>query len=179
MAKLQLVSPWANYYQELNAFFRGDPDVTVVYDEQETEVKIYVRGNEKAAAIDELLPSSREFGTVTLKITVIPANYAPSTIDSPYARGRSVWRNMNDTQKMFMTALRDNPAFSFTEKVCLQTNEIVYIVFENKVVQYYNDDLGDYYGQCSTLYQNIAADIFKPIDGVHYCTDKPNRNDEF
>ena len=180
MAKLQLVSPWVNYYHKLNAFFRGDHDVTVVYDEQETEVKIYVIGNEKASSLEELLLSSRELGTVTLKITVIPVNYTSSTINSPYGRGWTVWRNMNDTQKLFMTALRDNPAFSFTDRVCLQTNEITYIVFKNEVVQYCNDDIGDYYGQCSTLYQHIAAEIFNPINGVRYCTDKPDRyNDEY
>lgn len=179
MAKLQVVSPWVNYYYKLNAFFRGDPDVTVVYDEKKTEVKLYVRGDEKASAIEELLPASREFGTVALKITVIPANYSSSTIDSPYARGRTVYRDMNDTQKLFMTALRNNPAFSFTDRICLQANEITYIVFENKVVQYYDDNIMDYYGQCSTLYQNIAADIFNPINGVRYCTDKPGRNYEF
>ena len=79
---------------------------------------------------------------------------------------------------MFITAFRGNPAYSFTDSVDLRTNRIIYIVFRNVVVQYYNDDLGDYYGQCSTLYQNIAADIFKPIDGVHYCTDKPYYREE-
>ena len=59
MAKLQLVSPWINFYHEVNALFRYDRDVTVIFDEEETEVKLYVNGGEKAEALSELLPDIR------------------------------------------------------------------------------------------------------------------------
>lgn len=178
MAKLQLVSPWVNVYHELNALFREDRDVTVIFDEEGTEVKLYVNGTEKAEALEKLLPESKKFGNVTLTITVIPANPESSYCQTPYRRQPySVRRLANETQELFLAAFRDNPAFSFTDKVNLQTNEVIYVVFRNEVVQYYNDDLGDCYGQCSTLYQNIAADVFEPIDNVHYCTDKPDRQD--
>lgn len=180
MAKLQLVSPWVNYYHEMNAFFKKDRNVTVVYDEEETEIKLYVEGAEKADALTKLIPASREFGNVTLKITIIPANCEPANYETPYRRPRYSVRTLaNETAALFNIAFRDNPAFLFTERISLQTNDIIYVVFRNEVVQYYNDDLGDYHGQCSTLYQNIAADIFKPIEGVHYCTDKPRDNTDY
>ena len=49
----------------------------------------------------------------------------------------------------------------------------VYIVFKNKVVQYFNDDLKDVNGFCSTLYQKIAKDIFAEngCETACYCTD--------
>ena len=50
-------------------------------------------------------------------------------------------------------------------------NPITYVVFVNEVVQYFNDDLGDVYGQCSTLYQEIAKDVFGETEGVFFCTD--------
>ena len=179
MPKLQLVSPWINFYHELQAFFRNDRDVTVIFDEEETEVKLFVNGTDKADALTKLLPESKKFGSVTLKITVVPANAEPRCRSTPYRRrSYAVQRYMNETQELFSNALCFNPAFAFTDKVDLQTNEIIYVVFRNEVVQYYNDDLGDYYGQCSTLYQNIAADIFNPIPGVHYCTDKPGYPEE-
>lgn len=179
MAKLQLVSPWVNVYHELNALFREDRDVTVIFDEEETEVKLYVNGAEKAEALEKLLPGSKKFGSVTLKISIIPANTDAMSYPTPYKRRQpyTVRRLMNDVQELFISAFHGNPAFSFTDRVNLQTNEIIYVVFRNEVVQYYNDDLGDYYGQCSTLYQSIAADIFKPIDNVHYCTDKLNNQE--
>ena len=184
MAKLQLVSPWINFYHEVNAFFRYDRDVTVIFDEEETEVKLYVNGNEKAEALSELLPDIRKFGNVTLRVAVILTNdnpascyYKPRT--NQRTRGGYSSSSMTEMESQFTMALRGNPIFSFTDGVDLQTNRIIYVVFRNEVVQYYNDDLGDYYGQCSTLYQTIAADIFKPIDGVHYCTDKPQYDDRY
>jgi len=47
------------------------------------------------------------------------------------------------------------------------------VVFKNCVVQFFNDNLNDAHGVISTLYQNIAAEIFEDanLPGVHYCTD--------
>ena len=46
-----------------------------------------------------------------------------------------------------------------------------YVVFENKVVQFFNDDLSDIHGNKSTLYQEIAKDIFGDCDNIYFCTD--------
>jgi len=176
MAKLQLVSQWTNFYHEVNALFRYDQNVTVIFDEEETEVKLYVNGNEKAEALSELLPDVRKFGNVTLRVAVILVNDNPASCYYKSQKAPSLCKghsSITEMEGLFFTAFRGNPVFSFAYSVDLQTNKIIYVVFRNEVVQYYNDDLRDYYGQCSTLYQNIAADIFKPIDGVHYCTDKP------
>ena len=43
-------------------------------------------------------------------------------------------------------------------------------VFAKEVVQYWNDSLSDPYGKVSTLYQDIAKDIFEDTDGVMFCT---------
>ena len=46
-----------------------------------------------------------------------------------------------------------------------------FAVFAKEVVQYYNDDLTDINGLKSTLYEDIARDVFD-IDGINYCTSK-------
>ena len=46
-----------------------------------------------------------------------------------------------------------------------------YVIFANKVVQYFNDSLSDAHGVCSTLYQDIARDVFGDDCGVYFCTD--------
>ena len=51
----------------------------------------------------------------------------------------------------------------------------IYVVFKNRVVQFFNDNLNDIYGNISTLYQEIASDVFKEISGVNYCTDIEER----
>lgn len=55
------------------------------------------------------------------------------------------------------------------------SNPITYIVFKNKVVQFWNDDLSDIYGNRSTLYQDIAKEIFGESSGIFFCTDKEEK----
>jgi len=158
MALLKLSSPWMNYYHEINAFFKDDPDVQIIYDMEENEIKLYVADNKKAVALSELLPTEKVFGNVPLKITVVLPN--------SYSRV--------PCEQLFDAALKNNPALSFIKTIQgIMTNNITYVVFKNAVVQYYNDNLGDYYGNCSTLYENIARDIFNEVEGVFFCTDKP------
>lgn len=173
MAKLKMISPWINYYHELQAFFKYDRGVTVVIeDEEDTEIKVYVDGEKKAEALTQMLPETRKFGNVTLKITVIPSNNNEPRRGA-LGRKYAINSDMNPIQQLLYNAFAGNGALTFMDSFQLQTNELIYVVFINEVVQYYNDDLGDYYGQCSTLFQNLAADIFEELPGVHYCTDKP------
>ena len=46
------------------------------------------------------------------------------------------------------------------------------MLFDKTVVQYPNDDIGDYYKECSTLYQDLAKDLIGEEEGVHFCTDR-------
>ena len=51
-------------------------------------------------------------------------------------------------------------------------NDFNFVVFVPEVVQFYNDDLGDINGLCSTLYQDLAKDLFGEEAGIYFCTDK-------
>ena len=155
---VKLASPWVQYYREIEALFGDDPDIKVLFDEDDLVVRLLVNDHDKADALTQLLPASKEFGNVTLYISVIPNNEvaAPSKIS------------------LLKRAFHGNPAFRYAASAeGLYTNPIHYVVFANKVVQYFNDDLGDVNGLCSTLYQEIAKDILGESDGVHYCTDTP------
>ena len=50
---------------------------------------------------------------------------------------------------------------------------MVYVVFKNCVVQFFNDNLNDCHGVISTLYQDIAADVLtgEGAQGVYFNTD--------
>ena len=162
MALFNLSSPWVTYYREVCEMFKNDPEVHVVYKGDENKICIYVDKTEKAEAIAQLMPDSIEYGNVKTIIEVIPANGELKLLNVGQLNYVSV----------FETAFKDNPAFSFAKKVQgILSNSIIYIVFKNKVVQYFNDDLGDVYGQCSTLYQDMASRVFKGIEGVFYSTD--------
>lgn len=163
MAKLNLSPPWVVYYRKLSAFFKEDPEVRITYDEIEQEIKLYVDNAEKAVALENLLPHEQNFGNVTLYITVVPAN--KTTFDSVKAT--------------YSTSSSDIIHICFNNKAVvgikvvdgIMTNRITFVIFRKEVIQYFTDDIGDYHGICSTLYQDLAKDIFGNIDGVFFCTD--------
>lgn len=158
MAHIKLAPPWITYVSEVEQMFKYDSKVHVVYDNDEMTLKLYVDDGTKADAIAKLMPEEMVFGNTTLKISVIPGN------DTKMPR--------LSKDEMFIDAFYGNPAFSFTKTIKgIFTNDLVYVVFAKRVVQYFNDDLGDIYGQCSTLYETIAKNIFLPQEGVYYCTD--------
>lgn len=166
MAKLVMSSPWVVYYREVQELFRLDPRVHVLYFEDTNELKIFVDNDRKADAIYRLMPNEKTFGNVTLKISVIPCS------------GDKLKSCANiDNSNLFDVAFYGNEAYSFSKVISgIFVNDIIYVVFRNTVVQYFDDDLGDIYGQCSTLYQCLAKDVFNSIDNVYYCTDKEYKN---
>ena len=156
MDSIKMVSPWVAYYREIESLFREDPGVKVKFDEATNVIKLYVEDEEKADALTELLPNRKSFGNVTVTIAVIPANKVESSrVD------------------LFRKAFDGNDAVSYIQTVDhVSTNDFHFIVFQPEVVQYYSDDLSDINGLCTTLYQDIAKDIFGEREGVYFCTDK-------
>ena len=164
--KLKLSAPWITYAHEFEALFGNDPNVKVVYnDGDDKEITLFVQGSEKADALMQILPAKKDFGNVSVKVTVRPANddtYVPSKADliAKAFDGNPVLSNIVDTGP--------NVAFPAT-----------YFVFANKVVQYYNDQMDNPYGVKSTLYENIARDILDDGSvGIYYTTDVPTSNND-
>lgn len=161
MARIKMSAPWDIFYHEINELFREDNEIKVVYNEETKEIKLYVETKDKATALNDLLPTHKTYGNVEQLITVVPAN--------GYSLGA-----LKGVKEKIVTAFTGNPIISRIETVgCVFTNPITYVAFRNQVVQYYNDDIGDINGQCSTLYQEIAKNVFGSLDGIHFCTDKP------
>lgn len=157
--KLKLSSPWVTLHREIEAMFGDDPDVKVEYiagDGNDPVIKLFVEGQDKADAIGKILPETYEFGGVTVSVIVVPAN------------------RVETKEALYRRAFEGNPAFSYAVTAeGIFTNPITYVVFKNKVVQFWNDDLGDVNGNETTLYETIADHLFTEQDGVSYCTDTP------
>lgn len=166
MATLKLSPPWVRYYQEVNAMFKNDPGVYVLLDEDNYILSVYVDDQQKADALNELLPQTKEFGNTTLTIKVIPANVTPSS-------GFKLNQDSDDYYSyLFKNAFRGNSVLKYVRAIKSTSGfAALYVVFSKEVVQYFNDDLSDINGVCSTLYQEIAKDIFVERRGVFYCTD--------
>lgn len=155
---VKLSAPWTTFYREVEALFGEDPDIKIVFDENDLVIRLLVEDPDKADALTQLLPTEKNFGNVTVSLSVIPANkdVAPSKIS------------------LIKRAFHGNPAYHYSASAeGIFSNPIHYVVFANKVVQFFNDDLGDVNGNCSTLYQEIAKDVLGEGEGICYCTDTP------
>lgn len=153
--KITMSPPWLGFFREIEALFKDDPEITIRYIEDPIAVKLYVDNQAKADALDAILPKSRNFGGTTIYVQVVPSNSAKNPSKA----------------LLFKTAFEGNPAFrEMIDIEGILTNPIHYCVFAKEVVQYWNDNLGDPYGKVSTLYQDIAKDIFEDTEGVMFCT---------
>lgn len=155
MEDIKIAAPWILFYREIEALFKDDPEVRVEYDEENNVVKLYTDGLDKAAALEALLPTERTFGNVTVYITVIPANIeSKSKVD------------------LVKAAFRDNPAFRYAAVSAEGLFEASYVVMDKKVVQFPADNIQDIHGLRSTLYEDIARDVFDlGGEGIFFCTD--------
>ena len=164
MATLKLSPPWVIFYKEVNAMFEYDPQVHVIYDEDANHIQLYVEDNVKAEALSKLLPAEKSFGNINVKISVVPPNDENVDLDN------------EDYETLFEMAFDGNSIFAFAKSLpsVFFSIPMTYIVFRKQVAQFWTDNLSDYYGLCSTLYQDIALDIFGEIKGVSYSTDVEN-----
>ena len=152
--KTKLSPPWIEYYRKLEAMFGPDPDIKVEFNEDEMHIKLYVESHEKSTALDELLPVQKDFGNVSVFIEVIPANDEPTKMD------------------LLKRVFEGNPIFSYAATLGKEMGlEHNYIVFKHQLCQFWNDNYGDINGNCTMLYEDVARDIFKNVDGVFFNTD--------
>jgi len=158
--KLKLSPPWITGVNYIKALFGADPDINITYDNDKVEVKLFVNNADKADAISQLLPTERWFGNVVLTITVVPGN--------------NEYKRFATNKELFDTAFDRNPVYAYCKEVqSILSDRITYVVFKNKVVQFFNDNLNDIHGLISILYEDIADELFEDANlyGVFYNTD--------
>jgi hypothetical protein len=150
--KLNLSTPWQTFFSELEALFGKDPDITLDFN-NDNNIILYVDGEQKASALSQLLPAEKVFGNVRINIVVVPSN----------TLGKS-------TEELFRVAFKDNPVLSYVASENKGMFAMDYVVFKHEVVQFFNDDLSDINGNCTTLYEDIARDVFEDVQ-IQFCTD--------
>ena len=174
MAKINLVAPWNEHYNKMVAFFKDDPDVTVLYDEEGKHIKLLVNESFKAEALSRVLKTELEFGNVKLFVSVVPTNDITKDVKNMFDHISSI----EDYSLEYMHALNDNDSYAYVQVIKgMMGFDAVFVVFKRKVIQYYNDNLGDLNGVKSTLAENIARDIFIPHNGVFFCTETRDANE--
>ena len=153
MAKLKTESAQNEYYLKVKAFFAEDEDIKIIYDEDENLILIYAQDNKyKGQALKNLFAINDKTDRPCKVKVVTEATTDP--IDT----------NISD-------AFLNNSAFVATKSFGeIYEKPIIYIIFTNKVVQYPIDNIINYDGICSTLYEFLARDIFGNIQNVNFCT---------
>lgn len=162
--RLKLSPPWITYIHKIQALFDGDPQIAcnINVSGKNPSITLACNNGDKVAALLQILPDEVSFGNVTLEIYIdgIPSNI--------------VFLNK---KQLFETAFEKNPAFAYVvspdDDGIVNWFSMVYVVFKNCVVQFFNDNLNDCHGVISTLYQDIAADVLtgEGAQGVYFNTD--------
>lgn len=152
----QLSAPWETYYKKLQALLGEDPEISLKFDKAAGVIEIYVDNAKKADALDRLLIARKVFGNVKISITVIPSN--------------KVYHG--EYEDLYDCAFDGNPVFVGTQYASLpEGGDLSYVIWSREVAQFFNDNLADYQGNQTMLYEQIARDVLKYEPAVYHCTE--------
>ena len=163
MDELKLSPPWQTLFHKLNAMFGCDPEIELELIDEEYKINLFVNNQKKYEALTKLLPEEYVFGNVHVKLVIIPANDEDD--------------DEEDIIDTFFDAFDGNPVMTDAFSVKAPVGVFNYVEFAPKVVQFYNDDLTDPHGLCSTLFEDIAYDLFVDDLDVNYCTEPVDQDD--
>lgn len=162
MAKLS--PPWYSYQRQVLALFGGDPEVRVrdlhQVDQCNYTLFILVRNEVKARAIRALLPRTVEISNahVTTRI-FIPGEQCEVEPSKQVCEAQ-----------LLEDAFTGNPLFDRIDVHGYGNIKWSYCIFKKEVLQFWNDDLSNFYGLHSTLAETIARDILTKEITVQFCT---------
>ena len=164
MTELNLSSPWEVLYSEMNALFGKDPEIDVIkaFSEDTKKIELLVADSQKAEALDKILPPYKEYGNIIVFINVKPANVQKDNMISLYENafvGNPVLRRIY---------IKDIPG-----------SQVNFLLFRNEVVRFFADNIRDYEGKKSMLFEEIAADIFPDRPGIYFCTEDKTEAEEY
>ena len=153
--KTKLSPPWVTFANEVRALFEHDNEVSILFDQDEMEISLYVAAPEKAEALTALLKPQQTFGNVTVKVTVIPGN----GIGMKYP-------------ELVKTAFAGNKALYWFEEVDSPFGHFAYCVWDARPAQFYDDNLASPWGYKTMLLEDIARDVLKDDLGLFHCTEE-------
>lgn len=166
--RLKILSPWVIYCRKLEALFDGDPQIAFNTDfsSEHPTVVLACNNGDKVTALRMILPDVLEYGGVILQIII---DGTPSN------------RAFKNKKELFEVAFAGNPAFAYAISPVDEGYswfDMVYVVFNNTVVQFFADNLNDCHGVISTLYQDIAAELLtgEGARGVYFNTNVERGN---
>jgi len=152
----KLSPPWYIYHRKVQAMFGRDPEVHVKdlaeVEEGKYSYMILVSNKEKAEAIKAILPQSVKMGNTEIDVAIL----GPDEDDI-------VPLDKSDVE-IYEAAFSGNPIFEKTAVRSYGPFATGYCIFKKEVIQFWNDDMSDYYGNYNGLASNIAQELFNPSE---------------
>ncbi len=165
---MQLSPPWYTIQRLVKAMFEGDKEVEVkdlISSNNATyKLVIIVSNNEKAQAIKAIMPAKIPMGNITVECFVCGAEQQDvPAMDKPEA-------------DIFRIAFTGNSIFDRieTKDFSMGGNPNIkpYCIFKKVVIQFWNDDLSDFYGNYNGLPTEIADQLFVRKEIMFSISDK-------
>ena len=162
-AKAKLSPPWYKTWNMLKVLFKDDAEVEIsdiVKPADSSQYLIYLDCTtpEKAFALANILKTTYHFGKVTLFLKFRVPN------------GKKLTDKPNSLYDTALEAFASTPAITDIKK-CQDMfgDTFVVIEFVKEIVQFYNDELLDFYGNYNGTYLDVAKELFK-VDNSLFTT---------
>ncbi|CAM3339343.1 hypothetical protein PALU110988_17130 [Paenibacillus lupini] len=154
-AKISLSPPEFTYFNEIKYSIGKDPLVRIGpladLGDGQFEVTLYVKGLKKAKALATLIAPDKVIGGINIHVKVVNNGKVVSPIERELSP--------QEIAALYRIAFRTNRFFHFVTLRSIFGNTFVYPVFRIRVIQFFNDDLSDFYGN----YNNVAALVFRNV----------------
>lgn len=157
--RVMISPPQYTLWRKLAYSFGTDPEISVrdPYEKNNiTFIKVVVQDPNRASAVAGVLIPEYNFGGILVRVKVIDSEgnlVEPPDVGQP---GFSV-------RQMIETALFANPYF-YEVIPCRapnQPNQVLTAVFYPKVIQFWNDDLSDYFGYAHFVAEDVFSDVMR------------------
>lgn len=163
MMKLRLEAPWYSFQKKVEALFKDDPDI-LVGELIETDdefgfdyvMNIEVLNHKKFEALDRVVAPYKIFGDIIVKIVLFDEEN----------------HGVNPGLQLYETIFEGNSILEDVRNITDQAGVTHgYVRFKPEVIQFFDDNIGDYDGNWSGLAESIARELFEnDTTGMHFCT---------
>jgi len=156
---LKLSPPQYTYFNFIKHAI-GHDDCLEVLEMQETVegdylIQIEVQGRRKARALAAILELHKPISNFNVYIEILN-NGQPVEPQEDY-------ETMRDFIAMFKTALNTNCYFeSVKVGQTLAGSPLIFLIFKKDVIQFFNDDLSDFYNNYNGVVAHVFREILKP-----------------
>ena len=153
---VKLSPPPYTYFNFLKHSIGNDPCLEVLEMQEKAEgnflIQIEVEGITKARALAAILELHQSISNWNIYIEILH--------NGRVVKPQKDYETMEDFVEMFENALSTNRYFEFATYVRTFSGfPIVFLIFKKDVIQFFNDDISDFYNN----FNGVVADVFREV----------------